>query len=106
MVGLQSPERACRQYDFRLFSFSDKIVIDSFNDPKVQGVICHIARAQTGGVKGEWNLAEDTSDASISCCQVGPIKILGRVKDGESVFDEYCAAFCSRNFRLCASSTV
>jgi CreA protein len=74
---------------FRLFSLSDKIVIDSFNDPKVQGVVCHIARAQTGGVKGELGLAEDTSDASISCCQVGPIKILGELKDGESVFDEH-----------------
>ena len=74
---------------FRLFSPSDKIVIDSFNDPKVQGVVCHIARAQTGGVKGELGLAEDTSDASISCRQVGPIKILGELKDGESVFDEH-----------------
>ena len=74
---------------FRLFSLSDKIVIDSFNDPKVQGVVCHIARSQTGGVKGELGLAEDTSDASISCCQVGPIKILGELKDGESVFDEH-----------------
>ena len=74
---------------FRLFSLSDKIVIDSFNDPKVQGVVCHIARAQTGGVKGELGLAEDTSDASISCSQVGPIKILGELKDGESVFDEH-----------------
>ena len=74
---------------FRLFSPSDKIVIDSFDDPKVQGVICHIARAQTGGAKGELGVAEDTSDASISCCQVGPIKILGELKDGESVFDEH-----------------
>jgi CreA protein len=74
---------------FRLFSSSDKIVIDSFNDPKVQGVVCHIARAQTGGVKGELGLAEDSSDASIACSQVGPIKILGELKDGESVFDEH-----------------
>ena len=74
---------------FRLFGLSDKIVIDSFKDPKVQGVVCHIARAQTGGVKGELGLAEDTSDASISCSQVGPIKIMGELKDGESVFDEH-----------------
>jgi CreA protein len=37
---------------FRLFGLSDKIVIDSFNDPKVQGVVCHIARAKTGGGEG------------------------------------------------------
>jgi CreA protein len=42
----------------------------------------------TGGIKGELGLAEDTSDASIACRQVGPIQILGELKDGESVFDE------------------
>ncbi|MDR3567449.1 MAG: CreA family protein [Syntrophobacteraceae bacterium] len=73
---------------FRLFGPDDKIVIDSFADPKVQGVACYISRAQTGGVKGELGVAEDTSDASIACRQVGPIKILGELKDGERVFDE------------------
>ena len=40
-------------------------------------------------MKGELGLAEDTSDASIACSQVGPIKIMGELKDGESVFDEH-----------------
>lgn len=74
---------------FRLFGPNDKIVIDSFGDPKVQGVVCYISRAQTGGMKGELGVAEDTSDASIACRQVGPIKILGELKDGERVFDEH-----------------
>ena len=63
-------------------------MIDSFNDPKVQGVTCYISRAQTGGVRGALGVAEDTSDASIACRQVGPVKILGELKDGERVFDE------------------
>ena len=74
---------------FRLFGPNDKIVIDSFGDPKVQGVACYISRAQTGGMKGELGVAEDTSDAGIACRQVGPIKILGELKDGEHVFDEH-----------------
>lgn len=73
---------------FRWLGPNDKIVVDGFDDPKVQGVACHIARAQTGGIKGELGVAEDTSDASIACRQVGPIKILGELKDGERVFDE------------------
>ncbi|MFZ3044449.1 MAG: CreA family protein [Desulfatirhabdiaceae bacterium] len=73
---------------FRWLGPNDKIVIDGFDDPKVQGVACHISRAQTGGVKGELGVAEDTSDASIACRQVGPIKITGELKDGERVFDE------------------
>ena len=67
---------------------NDKIVVDGFDDPKVQGVACHISRAQTGGMKGEMGVAEDTSDACIACRQIGPIKILTELKDGERVFDE------------------
>ncbi len=74
---------------FRLFGPNDKIVNDSFGDPKVQGVACYISRAQTGGMKGELGVAEGTSDASIACREVGPIKILGELKDGERVFDEH-----------------
>src|SRR5512133_3897007 len=73
---------------FRWLGPNDKIVIDGFDDPKVQGVACHIARAETGGVKGQLGVAEDTSDASIACRQVGPIKFIGELKDGERVFDE------------------
>jgi len=73
---------------FRWLGPNDKIVVDGFDDPKVQGVACHIARAQTGGIKGELGVAEDTSDASIACRQVGPIKILDELRDGERVFDE------------------
>jgi CreA protein len=73
---------------FRLFGPNDKIVVDGFDDPKVEGVACHISRAQTGGMKGGLGVAEDTSDASIACRQVGPIKITGEFKDGERVFDE------------------
>ena len=73
---------------FRLLGPNDKIVVDGFDDPRVEGVACHISRAQTGGVKGGLGVAEDTSDASIACRQVGPIKIAGEIKDGERVFDE------------------
>jgi CreA protein len=33
-------------------------------------------------------VAEDTSDAGIACRRIGPIKIVGDIKDGEGVFDE------------------
>jgi CreA protein len=73
---------------FRWLGPNDKIVVDGFDDPKVQGVACHISRAQTGGVKGALGVAEDSSDASIACRQVGPIQIKGELRDGEHVFDE------------------
>jgi CreA protein len=74
---------------FRWLGPNDKIVVDGFDDPKVQGVACHISRAQTGGMKGAMGVAEDTSDASIACRQIGPIAFLGQIKDGEQVFDEH-----------------
>jgi len=70
-----------------------KIVIDAFDDPDVTGVTCYVSRAKKGGVSGALGLAEDTSDASISCRQVGPIQIPERVAnrkaDGEQVFKEH-----------------
>ena len=74
--------------NFRWLGPNDKIVVDGFDDPKVEGVACHISRAQTGGVKGALGVAEDLSHASITCSQVGPIRIKGELKDGERVFDE------------------
>ncbi len=89
---LSRPERGTTgsvSTHFRLLGPNDKIVIDAFDDPKVQGVACFISRAETGGVKGQLGVAEDTSDASIACRQVGPIKIVGELKEGERVFDEH-----------------
>jgi CreA protein len=73
---------------FRWLGPNDRIVVDGFDDPKVPGVACHISRAVTGGIKGGLGVAEDTSDASISCRQVGPIKLPTGLQDGEQVFEE------------------
>jgi CreA protein len=92
-VFLAMPARAepvgCVSTTFRgLGMLNDKICIDSFRDPKVDGVVCHVSRARTGGVSGAIGLAEDTSDASVSCRQTGPISFKGKLKDGEDVFRE------------------
>ncbi|GAB6039550.1 CreA family protein [Endothiovibrio diazotrophicus] len=78
----------CVSTVFKWIGPNDKICVDSFHDPKVDGVVCHVSRAKTGGVKGAVGLAEDTSDASIACRQVGPIAIKGDLEDGEDVFKE------------------
>ena len=90
---------------FRWIGPNDKVVVDGFDDPKVQGVTCHISRAQTGGVKGALGVAEDTSDASISCRQIGPIKFQGELVDGERSLTNSAALFSSR-YRLCAFLTA
>src|SRR6516164_1490832 len=61
---------------FHLLGPNDKIVVDGFDDPRVEGVACHISRAQTGGLKGGFGVAEDTSDASIACLRSVPLRSL------------------------------
>ena len=71
---------------WKMLGANHKIVVEAFDDPKVEGVSCFVSRAKTGGVSGSLGLAEDTSDASIACRQVGPIRFLDKLKDGEEVF--------------------
>tara|TARA_R110001599_G_scaffold353866_1_gene600971 strand:+ start:93634 stop:94134 length:501 start_codon:yes stop_codon:yes gene_type:complete len=73
---------------WRPLSPDDEITVDVFEDEKIAGVACYISRAQVGGYKGAMGLAEDTSDASLDCRQVGPINIRESFKKGESVFRE------------------
>jgi CreA protein len=54
----------------------------------VAGVTCFVSRAKTGGVKGALGLAEDRSEASIACRQVGPISIAQALPQQEEVFSE------------------
>ena len=71
---------------FKLVGPNDKIVVEAFDDPKVDGVTCYLSRAKRGGLSGGLGMAEDTSDASIACRQVGPIRIKEPIVDGEVVF--------------------
>jgi len=75
---------------FKFVGANDKIVIEAFDDPDIDGATCYVSRAKTGGVKGAIGVAEDTSDASISCRQTGPITLPERVAsgkdDGKEVF--------------------
>ena len=49
---------------------SDKVVIEAYDDPLVEGITCYVSRARTGGIKGSLGMAEDPPEASIACRQV------------------------------------
>lgn len=87
-AGAQAEEVGCVSTVWKMLGPDHKVCVDAFEDPKVDGVVCHVSRARTGGVKGAFGLAEDTSDAAIACRQVGPITIKGQLEDGEQVFTE------------------
>ena len=73
---------------FKLIGRNHKIVVEAFDDPKVAGVTCFLSRAKKGGISGTLGLAEDPSDASIACRQVGKIQFKEKFKDGEEVFSK------------------
>jgi CreA protein len=73
---------------FKFLGPDNKIAVQVFDDPIVDGVSCYLSAARTGGIKGGLGLAEDTSDASIACRQVGPITIKGKFDPGDEVFTE------------------
>jgi CreA protein len=74
---------------FKFIGPDHKIVVDAHDDPKVTGVTCYVSRAKTGGISGALGLAEDKSEASIACRQIGPIAFVGKPLElREEVFNE------------------
>ncbi len=73
---------------FKFIGPDHKIVVEAYDDPGVSGVTCFTSRAKTGGIKGALGLAEDKSEASIACRQVGPIVIPKPLPQQEEVFSE------------------
>lgn len=73
---------------FKLIGPDHKIVVEAYDDPKVNGVTCYVSRARTGGVSGALGFAEDKAEASIACRQVGPLSFTGPLKKREEVFSE------------------
>jgi hypothetical protein len=66
--------------EFKLIGPDHKIVIESYDDPKIDGITVFISKSQKGGIKGALGLAEDTSDASVAVRQTGPIKVKEALK--------------------------
>lgn len=70
----------------KILGANHRIVVEAFDDPKVEGVSCFVSRARTGGISGSLGLAEDTSDAAVSCQQTGPVKFRADLEAGEEVY--------------------
>ena len=87
-AGVAAEEVGSVSTKFKWFGPNDKVVIEVFEDPEVPGVACYLSRAKTGGMSGAVGMAEDTSDASIACRQIGPIVVSAAVRSGEDNGEE------------------
>jgi CreA protein len=93
----RADDLSCVSTTFRLIGKNDRVCVSAFDDPKVQGVACHISQARTGGLSGTIGLAEDPSRFSIACRQIGPISVdLASLKDGEEVYTARTSIFFKR----------
>lgn len=73
---------------FKMLGANHKIVIEAFDDPEIEGISCWLSRPKTGGISGSLGLAEDPSDGAIACRQIGPVKMTGKLENGEKVFNK------------------
>lgn len=79
---------------FRLVGRNDRIVVDRYDDPRVDGVSCYLSRAETGGVKGSLGLATDPNRFSLACRATGKVTLKeGKLPKEEVVFTEKASLF-------------
>jgi CreA protein len=71
---------------FKLLSPDDKLATYAIDDPAVEGVACHFTVPEKGGWSGAFGFAEQVSDISLACRQIGPIRIKEKFEQGAVVF--------------------
>lgn len=78
---------------FRLLSPDAKLAVYAIDDPKVENVSCHFTLPEIGGWKGWAGFAEERSEVSISCRQIGPVAFKEKFEQGEEAFRERRSLF-------------
>lgn len=78
---------------WKLLSPDHKLATYAIDDPVVDGVACHFTVPEKGGWTGWLGVAEELSDASLACRQVGPVKIKEKFEQGAEVYRERRSIF-------------
>ena len=78
---------------FKWLSPNDKLATYGLDDPVVEGVACHFTVPEKGGFKGWLGVAEEVSDISLACRQIGPIHFKQKFEQGEDVFRQRRSLF-------------
>ena len=71
---------------FKWLTPNDKLATYGLDDPDVEGVACHFTVPERGGFKGWIGVAEEVSDISLACRQIGPIRFKKTFEQGDDVF--------------------
>ncbi|MDP2882733.1 MAG: CreA family protein [Azonexus sp.] len=92
-LPVAAEEIGCATTTWKLIGANHRVCIYAYDDPKVSGVTCHVSQARTGGVKGSFGLAEDPSQFSIACRQIGPITLPAKLPESEVAFSDDTSIF-------------
>lgn len=87
-LSVSADEIGCATTTWKMIGANHRVCVYAYDDPKIPGVTCHVSQARTGGVKGSFGLAEDPSQFSLACRQVGPINLPAKLPEDETVFSE------------------
>ncbi|WP_131835072.1 CreA family protein [Ancylobacter aquaticus] len=88
-AGAQEPDLIFRKSTvWKFLTPDDKLATYGIDDPVVDGVACHYTVPEKGGVKGMLGVAEEVSDISIACRQIGPISFKSKFDQGDIVYRE------------------
>jgi CreA protein len=86
-LGADEPDLIFRRSTvFKWISPNDKLATYGVDDPEVEGVACHFTVPEKGGFKGWLGLAEEVSDISLACRQIGPIRFKDKFEQGDDMF--------------------
>jgi CreA protein len=78
---------------FRLLSPNAKLATFAIDDPLIEGVACHFTIPEIGGWKGWAGFAEERSEVSLACRQIGPVKFRDKFKQGEDMYKKRRSLF-------------
>jgi CreA protein len=78
---------------FKWVSPNDKLATYGVDDPEIEGVACHFTVPEKGGFKGWLGLAEEVSDISLACRQIGPIRFKDKMGQGDDMFRQRRSLF-------------
>ena len=78
---------------FRALSPNAKLATYAIDDPLIEGVACHFTLSEIGGWKGWAGFAEERSEISLACRQIGPVSFKGKFEQGNDVYRERRSLF-------------
>ena len=73
---------------WKMLTPDDKLAVYGIDDPVVNGVACHYTTPERGGIAGMFGVAEEVSDISLACRQIGPISFKAKFEQGDVMIRE------------------